>query len=42
MHGLLSPKSSRGARGAVTRRDFLKGAAASGGLVIGFHLAMGP
>lgn len=44
MHKLLSSRksSTRAVRGAVTRRDFLKGAAASSGLVIGFHLATGP
>ena len=44
MHKLTSSnsRSSRPARGAVSRRDFLKGTAATSGLVIGFHLVTGP
>jgi isoquinoline 1-oxidoreductase beta subunit len=44
MHKLTSSnsRSSRPARSAVSRRDFLKGTAATTGLVIGFHLVTGP
>jgi isoquinoline 1-oxidoreductase beta subunit len=36
---MTNPQTCRAARPALTRRNFLKGAAATGGLVIGFHLS---